>query len=65
MLHNLKNFVKRPVLDIDQSKYKLFYEDLAIIFNKLGYYAEYIDLPKLVPATNSGYNYGVLVIVNI
>ena len=51
--------------DIDQSKYKLFYEELAIILNKLGYYAEYIDLPKIVPATNSGYNYGVLVIVNI
>jgi len=51
--------------DIDQSKYRLFYEELTIIFNKSGYYAEYIDLPKLVPATNSGYNYGVLVIVNI
>jgi hypothetical protein len=51
--------------DIDQSKYKLFYEEIAIIFNKLGYYAEYIDLPKLVPTTNSGYNYGVLVIVKI
>ena len=51
--------------DIDQSKYKLFYEELAAILNKLGYYAEYIDLPKIVPATNSGYNYGVLVIVNI
>jgi 23S rRNA U2552 (ribose-2'-O)-methylase RlmE/FtsJ len=51
--------------DIDQANYKKFYEALAVIFRKFGYYAEYLDLPKIVPRTNSGYNYGVLVIENI
>ena len=51
--------------DIDQENYRKFYEDLAVIFRKFGYYSEYIDLPEIVPPTNSGYNYGVLVIENI
>jgi hypothetical protein len=51
--------------DIDQENYREFYEDLAVIFRNFGYYSEYIDLPEIVPPTNSGYNYGVLVIENI
>jgi predicted O-methyltransferase YrrM len=51
--------------DIDQERYRKFYGELAVIFRKYGYYSEYIDLPKIVPPTNSGYNYGVLVIENI
>jgi hypothetical protein len=50
--------------DIDQTKYSSFYNELVEIFIKHGYYAEYLDLPSLVPPTNSGYSYGVLVIVN-
>lgn len=48
--------------DIDQKKYQSFYEDIAKAFNNYNYNAEYIDLPGCVPPTNSGYNYGVLVI---
>ena len=49
--------------DIDQEKYMNFYKKLELIFNQSSKYsAEYIDYPKLVPPTNSGYLYGILLI---
>ena len=52
--------------DIDQDKYMNFYKRLELIFNQSSKYsAKYIDYPKLVPPTNSGYMYGILVISKI
>ena len=49
--------------DIDQEKYMNFYKKLELIFNQSSKFsAEYIDYPKLVPPTNSGYLYGILLI---